>query len=373
MSLLQDLQELARGKGMSESVSQKSLIFQVKDFEAQLRVLAPEFRESGRTLFQALGRSEFLRQHETFLNATGPLVVSGVQVVPRGNSSAAYDLVSLAIPFTDRNTGICLRFALNFTANGSNSVSVSLERRGGMVMENVLDLWDFSERNQFGLARQDSLIGPAETLESGIDRILAMADQFLLEHCEAIVSGEVWPEGFTELIQTADIDEFLRNAGLPGNLNIVDHQGRTLLCHAVLAGDANRLKALLTLGADPNSTHAAGVCLQPSDERGCAALHHLTKAIHLDTAVAVQMADLLKQHGANFDQPSGDGSTPLGLASRMVWTDLVRHLLQLGARRLGTHWCDTWTTPGTPVSIEVRILDQMLRSALGQASMLADR
>ena len=112
--------------------------------------------------------------------------------------------------------------------------------------------------------------------------------------------------------------------------------------------------------------------MQPSDERGYTAAHHLATAIHLDTAVAVQIADLLKQYGANLDQTSTDGSTPLGLASRMVWTDLVRHLLQSGARKLGTRWCDTWTTPGCPVSIQVRILDQILRSALGQASQLRD-
>ncbi len=89
-----------------------SRAFQGQDFEAQLRVLSPEFREPAGCLFQALARLEYLRQHETTLNMTGPLVVYGVHVVPRGNTSAAYDLISLAIPFVDRNTGICLRFSL---------------------------------------------------------------------------------------------------------------------------------------------------------------------------------------------------------------------------------------------------------------------
>lgn len=355
---------------MSAAESPERSAFRVMDFEAQLRVLAPEFRESGRILFQSLARLEYLRQHETFLNTTGPLVVSGFRVIPRGDTSAAYDLVSLAIPFTCRNTGICLRFALNFAAAGNKSLTVSLERRGGMVMENLLDLWDFRERNYPGLNRQESLIASTETLEAGVDRVLAMAARFLLEHCETAMSGEVWPEGFAELIQTPSPDEFVRKAGLPGNLNIIDHKGRTLLCHAVLAGETDRLKTLLEMGAHPDWTHAAGGCMQPSDERGYTAAHHLATAIHLDTAVAVQMADLLKQHGAILDQTSSDGLTPLGLASRMVWTDLVRHLLQSGARKLGTRWCDTWTTPGCPISIQVRILDQTLRSALGQASRL---
>ena len=147
---------------------------------------------------------------------------------------------------------------------------------------------------------------------------------------------------------------------------------RTVLCHAVLAGHVERLATLLHLGADPNQACASGGFLQPLDERGSTASHHLASAIHLDTADAVQMADSLQQHGANPDQPSCDGSTPLGLVSRMVWTDLVRHLLQSGARQLGTRWCDTWTTPGCPVSIQVRILDQTLKSALGQASQLRD-
>ena len=352
--------------------NQDGIAFQVKDFEAQLRVLAPEFRESGRILFQSLARLEYLRQHETFLNTTGPLVVSGFQVIPRGDTSAAYDLVSLAIPYTDRNTGICLRFAINFAATGNKSLTVSIERRGGMKMENLVDLWDFRERNYPGSNRQESLIASTETLEAGVERILAVAAQFLLEHCATAVSGKVWPEGFAELIQTPWTDEFFSKAGLPGNLNMIDHKGRTLLCHAVLAGEPDRLKTLLELGANPDSTHAAGGCMQPSVERGYAAAHHLATAIHLDTAVAVRMANLLKEHGANLDQTSSDGLTPLGLASRMVWTDLVRHLLQSGARKLGTRWCDTWTTPGCPVSIQVRILDQTLASGLGQASQLRD-
>ena len=94
--------------------------------------------------------------------------------------------------------------------------------------------------------------------------------------------------------------------------------------------------------------------------------------IHLDTPVTIEMANLVQQHGANPDRPSSDGSTLLGLASRMVWTDLVGHLLQSGSRKLGTRWCDIRTAAGCPVSIQVRILDQTLRSALGQASQLRD-
>ena len=237
-------------------------------------------------------------------------------------------------------------------------------------MENLLDLWDFSERNQLGLTRQESVIASTEGLEAGVDRILASAVRFLSEHCEKIVSGQVWPEGFAELIQMPVVDEFVRKAGLPGNLHIIDHTGRTLVCHAVQAGDPDRLRLLLEFGADPNRTHNSGGQRQPLGERGYTALHYLTTAIHLDTDIAVQMVDLLTLHGANLDQPSTDGSTPLGLASRMVWNDLARHLLQSGARQLGTRWCDTWTTPGCPISIQVRILDQTLRSALGQPSQL---
>ncbi len=249
-------------------------------------------------------------------------------------------------------------------------MSVTLERRGGMVMENLLDLWDYSERNHPGLNRQESMIAPTESMEAGIDRVLAIVVQFLFEHCEPIVSGAVWPEGFAELIQVPTTDEFIRKAGLPGNLNMIDHKGLTLLIHAILSGDVGRLRTLLELGADPNFTRTAGGCIQPLDERGYTALHHLTTAIHLDTVVAIQMTDLLKQHGANLDQASSDGSTPLGLASRMVWTELARYLLQSGARKLGTRWCDTWTNHNSPMSVQVRILDQMLKSALGHASRL---
>ena len=127
-----------------------------------------------------------------------------------------------------------------------------------------------------------------------------MADLFLPEHCETIVSGEVWPEGFTELIQTLSIGEFFRNAGLPGNLNIVDHNGRTLLCHAVLAGHPNRLRALLTMGADPNSTHVSGGCMQPSDERGyCHSLHDKdVSQNHFE-----ELFELLRPHGSGQPDP----------------------------------------------------------------------
>ncbi len=93
-------------------------------------------------------------------------------------------------------------------------------------------------------------------------------------------------------------------------------------------------------------------------------------AIHVDSPVAIQMANLLQQHGADLDRQAQNGSTPLGLASRMVGTDLVQHLLQPGARKLGTQWCDTWTNPNSPVSLQVLILDQIRKSALGHPSRL---
>lgn len=92
-------------------------------------------------------------------------------------------------------------------------------------MESVLDLWDFSERNQLGLTRQESLIAPTESLVAGVDRVLATAVRFLLEHCESVVSREVWPERSAELIQLPSTDEIVRKAGLLENLNIVDYRG----------------------------------------------------------------------------------------------------------------------------------------------------
>lgn len=344
--------------------------FQTADFEVQLAILAIEYQEPVRELFRALSQLEYLQEHDTFLNETGPLVVSGRVVKSGRGSQVIGKLVTIAIPFTDRHTGITLRFALNFPPDGSRSVAVTIERLGAVDVADQIDLWNYSAMNGLGCCWDDAWIPVTEDSSTAIARVLGLAAGVLTAHCESIVSGDIWPGRFAELVQLSSDEEFVSKVRLLPSLNVVDQNGRTLLINAIHAGNPERMKLLLELGASPNDTCTLAGYGLPADERGYAALHHLVTAIHLETAVALEMAELLRQHGAELDRESHLGATPLGLASRMVWTECVRFLLQAGARQLGKRWCDTWNINQPPYSIQVRILDQILKSALGLPSQL---
>lgn len=355
---------------MSSNGDNENAAFQTADFEVQLSILAIEYQEPVRELFQALSRLEYLQEQDTFLNETGPLVVSG-RVVKSGRGSQVIGrLVSIAIPFTDRHTGICLRFALNFPPDGSRSVAVTIERQGAVDVADQIDLWNYAAMNSLGCSWDDAWIPVTEDSSAAITRVLGLAAGVLTKYCDSIVSGELWPGRFAELVQLPSDEEFVDRVRLLSSLSVVDQNGRTLLINAIHAGNPERLKLLLEMGSDPNYVCTLAGYGLPAEERGYAALHHLMTAIHLETAVALELAEMLCRHGAKLDTESHLGATPLGLASRMVWTECVRFLLQAGARQLGKRWCDTWNIDQPPYSIQVRILDQILKSALGLPSQL---
>ncbi|MCS6950204.1 MAG: ankyrin repeat domain-containing protein [bacterium] len=115
----------------------------------------------------------------------------------------------------------------------------------------------------------------------------------------------------------ADYAETVRTlvrAGAP--IDARNSLGNTTLMEAALSGDACWIRLLLSLGADPNATND----------------HYretpLTAASHLGHPDAVRE---LIRGGANVNQPTQDGFTPLMCAAISTVAQCVYHLLEAGA------------------------------------------
>ncbi len=355
---------------MNNRNERRQRAFDRHDFEAHLRMIMPDYRDRLRSLFAALSGLDYLMEHPEFLNLTGPIVVSGNAAELRGDPETRIDHMMLSIPFTDVNTGICLEFGLARKNREFDTwVHVNIRKQAGLTPETLLDLWEYCHQNSYSSGYSESLILASGDFETELNRVLEKASQLLRDHCENFVRGESWPYTMSELVDMSSPDEFRATVESLGNLHTVDRRGRTLLTHAVVAGRVDLVRVLLDMGANPNFVSPQAALKPAFDTCGFAALHFLAGATELDPETTHECFTLLHSHGAEVDLQTANHYTPLGLASRHLNIDVLRSLLKTGAKQLGQGW-DWWATGPGEAPINARIVDQMLRSALGQPSRL---
>lgn len=113
----------------------------------------------------------------------------------------------------------------------------------------------------------------------------------------------------------------------------LDSEYLTPMGCAIIRGQQRSVRALLSHGDNPNRpTKRAGFFvweIEALNHIGWTPLHLASLHGYIESAPAI--VKCLVEAGANIEQPSPLGCSPLGLASIYSWTDVMETLLDLGA------------------------------------------
>jgi len=128
------------------------------------------------------------------------------------------------------------------------------------------------------------------------------------------------PESLLDTVAAGDVDRVRKRLAVGAGCNERNGEGVTALMLAAHAGKLDLVKILVEAGADVNAT----------DERGWGALMKAAYNADVDRGFA-DVAQALIDAGANVEAPIGYGVRPLMLAAGYGETAVVETLLRAGA------------------------------------------